>query len=229
MSLLLNIDTALDTAIISIAASGKVLGELLNSEQRDHGAFLQPAIQSLLEKTGVDITDIDAVAVSAGPGSYTGLRVGMASAKGLCVALNKPLIALGTLEIMASNAILHLPPSFETANLLYCPMIDARRMEVFTAIYDKNLNNLLVPDALIITDDAYGKWLLKNKICFFGNGSSKLLGVVNSSNAIFETFPNNSLAMSKLSFEKYKIGSFAGLAYVEPLYIKPFFSGQASR
>src|SRR5665647_1392282 len=106
MSIILNIDTAIDIAYISIAKDGEIVEAMSNTEKKDHGGFLQPAIQTLLKNTSISIKELDAIAISAGPGSYTGLRVGMASAKGLCYALNKPLIAIGTLEILAFSAIL---------------------------------------------------------------------------------------------------------------------------
>ena len=173
MSLILNIDTAITTASISISIDGNILGEAFNTEQRDHGAFIQPAIQSIAKNKGISLTELSAVAVVAGPGSYTGLRVGMASAKGLCYALGKPLITIGTLEMLAYQAISQANINQNDMPILFCPMIDARRMEVFTAVYDKNLNTILSPSALIIDKDSFANLLLNNKIIFFGDGADK--------------------------------------------------------
>jgi tRNA threonylcarbamoyladenosine biosynthesis protein TsaB len=180
MSYLLNIDTATSVAVVSIAKDGRVLHYLTNPSQKDHGAFVQIAVQQLLKKTELQIAAVDAVAVTAGPGSYTGLRVGMASAKGLCFALNKPLITLNTLAIFAKAAIDTVP---DPAALLYCPMIDARRMEVFTAVYTHTLKELLPPVALILNKDSFAAYLQTRTILFIGNGVEKWKPVCNHINS----------------------------------------------
>ena len=145
MSLILNIDTATEKAHVSLSNDAVILQSLYNESQKDHAGFLQPAILRLVKDAAVSLKNIDAVAVTAGPGSYTGLRVGMASAKGICYALQKPLIALNTLEVMAASALYH--PGIHAANPvdLFCPMIDARRMEVYTALYNRQLETILAP------------------------------------------------------------------------------------
>src|SRR6187399_3095526 len=136
MALILNIDTAVDVASLCLAKDEEVLSIARNESQKDHASWLHIAIKEIFEKNNSELTSVHAVAVTGGPGSYTGLRIGMATAKGICYALNKPLISLNTLLVMA-NAAKDVHNSFaESANLL-CPMIDARRMEVFTAIYTK--------------------------------------------------------------------------------------------
>ncbi len=225
MSLILQIDTALDTAIVSIAQNGNLLLELTNKDQKEHAGFLQPAIETIFQRVGLDLKAIDAIAVSAGPGSYTGLRVGMASAKGLAFALNKPLITIGTLEIITTNALIQANNSYPDNDAIYCPMIDARRMEVYTAIYDNKLNVLLEPSAMILAPDSFANWLLKNKICFFGNGATKFENISTHPNASFLLLSNNSLAMSKLALYKYISKEFADVAYSTPFYLKEFFSG----
>ncbi len=227
MSIILNIDTAIDTAHISIAKDGEVVAALSNTEQKDHGAFLQPAVKALLKNTAFSIQELDAIAISAGPGSYTGLRVGMASAKGLCYALNKPLITIGTLEILAFAAIMETSKEILAASSLYCPMIDARRMEVFTALYDSNLQPVSDPCAMILDENSFAYRLLKNKILFFGNGAKKWELIFNHENASFIPVLSNPLAMSKLAYKKYGHNDFADLAYSEPLYLKEFFGGPA--
>lgn len=228
MSLLLNIDTALDTACVSIAKDGRILQEAFNNNQKDHAAFLQPAIQLILKNASLTLQEIDAIAVIAGPGSYTGIRIGMASAKGLCFALNKPLITVGTLNVLAWQAINQLNINQIDTPTLFCPMIDARRMEVFTAVYDMALNAILLPRTVIIEKKSFTNLLLKNKIIFFGNGSAKWQQLCDDNNARFFELKNNPLYMSELSFKKYLKDEFADIAYTEPLYVKEFYSSFTS-
>jgi len=220
MSLILNIDTASETAHASLAKDGLILHSLSNESQKEHAAFLQTAIQQLTRPAGINLKDIDAVAVTAGPGSYTGLRVGMASAKGLCYALKRPLITISTLEVLAASAL----QLFETNNkgLLYCPMMDARRMEVFTAIYKQDLAIQLQPCAMILDELSFEKELAADKIVFFGSGSNKWKTVCKHPNAIFETVSILPESMSKSSHILFSEKKFTDLAYSEPLYLKEF-------
>ncbi|MES2849799.1 MAG: tRNA (adenosine(37)-N6)-threonylcarbamoyltransferase complex dimerization subunit type 1 TsaB [Bacteroidota bacterium] len=222
MSLIINIDSTSGTAVVNIADNGAVLFEETNAEQNNHAAFLQPAIQKLVKKTGINIREIDAVAVSHGPGSYTGLRVGMATAKGLCYALGKPLITVSQLEVLTKD-IIDNAGIFEE-DMLYCPMIDARRMEVFTALYDKYLSEALSPLALILDANSFCKFLLKNKVVFFGSGADKWQQLCKHENAFFTSIVNKGLALSRLAFEKFRKNELADLAYAEPLYIKEFYT-----
>ena len=225
MSVILNIDTATEIAHISLSKAGVILDSLTNADQKDHGSFLQPAIQQLLKNNFISIQELDAIALSAGPGSYTGLRVGMASAKGLCFALQKPLITISSLEIIAYAAILEAPLQTDSTEVLFCPMIDARRMEVFTALYSQQLEILLEPKAIIIEQDSFAKYLLENKIFFVGNGAAKWELICKNKNAFFSSNSSNLLAMNKLSFKKYENKDFTDLAYSEPSYLKEFFEG----
>jgi tRNA threonylcarbamoyladenosine biosynthesis protein TsaB len=224
MSLILNIDTAVNSATISIASDGHILGEAFNIEQKDQGAFIQPAIASIIKNTGIKLTDLNAVAVVAGPGSYTGLRVGMASAKGLCYALSKPLITIGTLELLAYQTINQLDINQNDLPTLFCPMVDARRMEVFTAVFDKDLNTILTPCAIVIDENSFANLLLNNKIIFSGNGSEKWKKISRQKNAHFFQPKNKTLYMNELSFKKCRKKDFSELAYTEPMYIKEFYS-----
>ena len=154
MSLILNIDTALDTASVCLAKDGTSLQLITNDNQKDHATWLHTAINEILKKGGYSISQLEAVAVSIGPGSYTGLRVGLASAKGFCYALRIPLIAVSTLEMMAVSVK-------EEASGLICPLIDARRMEVFTAIYDKELGEKSSPQTMIIDENSFASIIKK--------------------------------------------------------------------
>jgi len=218
MALILNIDTATETAQVSFAKDGIVLQALHNTAQKDHAAFLQTAIQQLTKTAVITLTAIDAVAVTAGPGSYTGLRVGMSSAKGLCYALNKPLIAINTLEVLAVDAI---QQSNDVATL-FCPMIDARRMEVFTALYNQDLTTALAPCAMVLDENSFAQQLKQHKIVFFGSGAFKWQAVCKHPNALFAVVSNPTSAMAYLSDSYFKKQSFADLAYSEPFYLKEF-------
>ncbi|MGC4101536.1 tRNA (adenosine(37)-N6)-threonylcarbamoyltransferase complex dimerization subunit type 1 TsaB [Ferruginibacter sp.] len=218
MSLLLNIDTATETAFVSIADKGLIIASQSNASQKDHAAFLQVAVRQLAQETGIHLSDIAAVAVAAGPGSYTGLRVGMSGAKGICYALNKPLITLNTLEILANGILLQN----DTPGTLLCPMIDARRMEVFTAVYDHSLNAVLDPCAMVLTEDSFKQLLQEHSIVFFGNGAAKWQQVCQHQNASFATVSNAAAAMAHLSHQYFTRQQFADLAYSEPFYLKEF-------
>jgi universal bacterial protein YeaZ len=222
MSLILNIDTTLENAQVSFAENGIVVSALTNNTQKDHASFLQHAIQQLIKTTGIELKNIDAIAVAAGPGSYTGLRVGMASAKGLCYALKKPLIALNTLEILTMSALEELEE--KDNELLFCPMIDARRMEVFTAIYQKDLTVVLPPCAMILHEKSLEQFISKSKILFFGNGSQKWKTICNHTNALFQEISNSPGCMAKLAHQYFSTGRFVDLAYSDPIYIKDFQS-----
>src|SRR6478672_12569660 len=148
MALILNIDTALDNAYISLAENKKGLRYGINETTKDHAAWMQTAIDKLIRESGFRMADLNAIGVSIGPGSYTGLRIGLSTAKGLCFALKIPLITVNTLEIMAFSAIQDMKThgnDLLTHDLLICPMIDARRMEVFTAVYSSALVEIYKP------------------------------------------------------------------------------------
>jgi len=215
MAYILNIDTALETASICLSNGGELIRFSENEKQRDHAAWLQPGIHQLLTGAGIQLKDLQAVAVSNGPGSYTGLRIGLSSAKGLCYALNIPLIAINTLDMMAAAAIQ------EKADL-FCPMIDARRMEVFTAVYDKESVRVVEPQALILNEGSFIDILETNTVLFFGNGSIKYKMLANSKNAIFKDIKTDAKSLINISYNRFRIKNFDSVAYTQPLYIKEF-------
>jgi tRNA threonylcarbamoyladenosine biosynthesis protein TsaB len=223
MSWILNIDTSLETATVMMTKSGVIVCSRKNENQKDHASFLEPAIQSLVKEAGIQLAQLSAIAVVYGPGSYTGLRVGMASAKGLCYALNKPLIVLSNLEILTLAAI---NESTADGSSLYCPMIDARRMEVYTSVYDKKLNVIIDPYALILEPGSYSDLLIKNSISFFGNGADKWKTLCSHKNARFVSVLKKDAAINQLSSQKLVQQSFTSIVYAEPLYIKEFYSTQ---
>lgn len=217
MSYILNIDTAIDSASICISKDDQLINVAVNKNQKDHAAWIQPAIKHLVASSGLSLREINAVAVSIGPGSYTGLRIGLSTAKGLCYALNIPLIAIGTLDMMAAAA------TQKNCDLI-CPMIDARRMEVFAAVYKKNLEKVISPAAILLDSNLFEDLLEKNTIIFFGNGSNKFRSVTNNPNALFDNIEINSSLLIKLSNNRLRISDFNNLAYTEPMYIKNFYT-----
>ncbi len=222
--MILNIDTSLEVAKVALSGSGIIVQEAENRNKKDHGAFLQPAIQSILQQASVKIAELDAVAVVSGPGSYTGLRVGMATAKGICYTIQKPLITITTLHLLAYQAILENRPMAEEG-YLFCPMIDARRMEVFTALYDKDLNLVEKESAQVLDQNSLSVKMINKKILFFGNGAKKWQEICFNKNAFFSGLESNVFFMCRLSFKKYQDKIFENLAYSEPFYVKEFYNG----
>jgi tRNA threonylcarbamoyladenosine biosynthesis protein TsaB len=222
MAILLHIDTAIENALVCLANDGEVMDELVNTNQKDHASFLQVAIKTLCDKNKIGLKDIDAVAVTEGPGSYTGLRVGMASAKGICYALKKPLILLNTLKVIAHAAISSSSAFAQNKNALICPMIDARRMEVFTAVYDNALNEVMPPCALILNEQSFEEILEKNLVLFIGNGAKKINVLNKHFNILTDEINISAKSLSHLAYQSYINQQFTNLAYSEPFYIKPF-------
>lgn len=220
MVYILNIHTATETAIINLTKDEKVMGTFINYDTRQHASLLHTAIGELLQKNNIDIKKLNAVGVSAGPGSYTGMRVGLATAKGLCYALNIPLITFNSLELMALSAV----NLIKDDNALYCPMIDARRMEVFTAVYNYTLQELIPPSAIILDENSFNDILNSNKIYFSGSGIDKFKNITKSVNSFFINEPISSESLATISWEKYKQNDFENIPYAKPLYIKYFFT-----
>jgi tRNA threonylcarbamoyladenosine biosynthesis protein TsaB len=229
MALILNIDTALDMAYVSLAENENGLRYAINETTKDHATWIQSAISSLFKDSGKKINDLSAVGVSIGPGSYTGLRIGLSTAKGLCFALKLPLITINTLEIMAFSAIQDIPkkgPGPGTGDLLICPMIDARRMEIFTAVYNSSLAEIYKPHSRILDALTFDELLRRQKMLFLGNGSIKFQQVCQNANAIFKKLALNPFTLSALTYKNFIGNNFATLAYAEPLYLKEFFTKQ---
>lgn len=217
MAFLLHIDTALETASVCLSDNEKVISLALNEKQKDHAAWLHPAILDLAQEAGIGIRDLEAIGISIGPGSYTGLRIGLSAAKGLCYALNIPLITVGTLDMMAH--------AIEENNAdLICPLIDARRMEVFVAVYNKSWQKIVQPSALIVDNNSFSNLLLTYKIAFCGNGSSKLQSVLCHDNAMFIQCNATASHLASIVYDNWMKKEFANLAYTEPFYIKEFYT-----
>jgi len=217
VNLILNIDTALETASICLAQDGHPIAYSANHSQKDHAPWLHSAIKKLFVSQNILLAELSAIAVSEGPGSYTGLRVGMSTAKGLCYALNKPLITINTLKMMAYAA------QNEGTEFL-APMIDARRMEVFTAIYSRSLTEIISPTNKILDSSTFMNIIDQHTVTFFGNGSEKFKALISHKNAIFKGIDTNATHMIELSKQKDLQKNYADLAYSEPYYGKEFHS-----
>lgn len=216
---ILQINTALQEASVSISADGNSLVEKTNPAQQEHAGFLQPAIADLLKSLNLSLNEMNAVAVVNGPGSYTGLRVGLSAAKGICYAKNIPLILINTLDWLAMCNLSHVTD-------LICPMIDARRMEVFTAVYNNSLQMVMPPQARILEPDDFQDQFQHRSIHFIGDGAAKWKTICNHPHAVFPDWKTDAGSLAALSFRAYGNKGFADLAYCEPFYTKDFHSTQ---
>lgn len=223
MAVLLHIDTSIETASIALSSDKQILHVERNKNIRDHASWIHVAIQSLLSQCDKKVTDLSAVAVVEGPGSYTGLRVGMATAKGLCFSLGIPMITESSLRLMAFAAISNHEAGSEP-NVVFIPMIDARRMEVFTAGYDLHLNEVLSPSAVVLESTSFDHLAKNNRLVFFGNGSKKFQDIVSHDEFRFIHAQHDAGDLVPLAFQKFRGGDFADLAYSEPAYLKEFYT-----
>ena len=216
MVYILNIHTATETAIINLMKNEKVLATFTNTETREHAAFLHTAIKELLQLHAIDLKDLDAIGVTSGPGSYTGIRIGLATVKGLCYALKIPLITYNSLEVMAVSAVNFA----KDTDAFYCPMIDARRMEVYTAVYNYDLKEIISPSAIILSEALFAEIPACNKIFFSGSGSNKFQKISKYTNAVFLTHEITTESFAKIAWKKYSKNDFVNVPYAQPLYIK---------
>ncbi len=221
--MILSIDTS--TSVCSIALHDKEKQLLLyNTEltiDRAHSSALTQLIESCWEITQTDAHQLSAVAVASGPGSYTGLRIGAAVAKGICYGAKKPLIAIPTLLCMAQKALQYA--KVKSTDTLLCPMIDARRMEVYTAIFNQNLKEVEKTQAKVIDETAFGETLQKYPVLFFGDGADKCKETIRHENAFFlEEVHPNAKEVGELAIQKFNKNEFEDTAYFEPFYLKNF-------
>lgn len=216
MALILNIETATKNCSVSLAKDGKtiVLKEL-NDGAYSHAEKLHQFIEEVVKEAGVELSDLNAVAVSKGPGSYTGLRIGVSAVKGLCFALDVPLISIHTLTAL-SHAI-------SITEGFIIPLLDARRMEVYSSVFNEKNELIRNVQAEIITDSSFEEYLSQHKCYFLGDGAEKCKEILNNTNANFigDKFPSAN-EMSELSFVKFKNSDFEDVAYFEPFYLKEF-------
>jgi len=202
-----------------------------SDEPKSHAGTVTKFIQQVMDESNLKLSQIDAVSISKGPGSYTGLRIGTATAKGLCYALNKPLIAINTLQSMTSYLLnfykpetLNFNPDSYRDQTFFSPLIDARRMEVYTALFDNSLNEISETKAEIITENSFAELLNENKILFFGDGVVKCKQILsaNSNAGFVEGFKTSARGIISLSEKFFAENKFEDIAYFEPFYLKDF-------
>ena len=218
---LLNIETSTKACSVALFNGNKLLScKEQVTDKFSHSEKLFLYISEVIKEANINFSQLKAIAISMGPGSYTGLRIGVSAAKGLCYALDIPLVSVSTLQSMAYGISRN-----EKADL-YCPMIDARRMEVYSAFYDSDNNIVREICADIIDKNSYKKELA-NKVIFFGDGSEKIDTTIINNNAIFISgFHPSARFLGPLSYIKFLAGDFEDTAYFEPYYLKDFVAGK---
>lgn len=227
MALILNIETATTVCSVCLSDGDKLVGIRETRDHNSHSRVVAVFIEEILKESGIDRRKLDAVAVSKGPGSYTGLRIGVSTAKGLCYGLDIPMIGVSTLEAMAlgikqrsSTHKLNLP-------VLFVPMIDARRMEVYTALFDQNLSPLRETTAEIITGDSFADLLSCHHLIIAGDGAGKCRSTLVHPNITYlDDFETSSLYMVSKANALFESGIFENTAYFEPFYLKDFIAGK---
>lgn len=219
MAVILCLETATTNCSVGIAKDGKLLAiKEDNSKGYSHAEKLHVFINEILRETNLSVDELDAVAVSKGPGSYTGLRIGVSTAKGLCFSLDIPLISVPTLDLLAEQ--------LDEENGFIISMLDARRMEVYSAVYDAELNQVRETKAEVLDENSFAGYLENSKVHFIGNGVAKFEDICENPNAVFhkQKFPS-AKEMAKIAELKYKKSDTEDVAYFEPYYLKDFIAG----
>ena len=219
--ILLFFETATEICSVSLSKGDEIVASVCSHKGNSHTENLFPFIEQVLAKGKCKISEIEGVVLSVGPGSYTGLRIGASAAKGICYALNIPLIGISTLQSIVFGA---MSQQKKEQNVLYCPMIDARRMEVFTALFDKNGEAVTEVESKIMDEYAFASELENHVIYFCGNGMLKCRPILQHPNARFTDAPLNSLNMLLPALVKYKNRQFEDIAYFEPFYLKEYIA-----
>jgi tRNA threonylcarbamoyladenosine biosynthesis protein TsaB len=225
MTKILHIETATQICSVALSENDTVIAEKSSNEKNAHSRVLTVFIDELLKSNGLSPQELDAVAVSMGPGSYTGLRIGVSTAKGLCYSLDKPLIAVSTLQAMAKG--MEIKAGKQSTETLFCPMIDARRMEVYSAIFDQSNNQTREILAEVIDENSFAGQLQTHQIIFAGDGAEKCKHLLSSNpNASFlDNFVPSAEYMAATALEKFGKRNFEDVAYFEPFYLKDFIAG----
>lgn len=228
MALIINLETSTQTCSVALVSDGSILGLRESHEDKSHAGRLTLFIEDLLQTSSLKATDLDAIAVSRGPGSYTGLRIGVSTAKGLAYALDRPLIGVDTLAALTTGALERKEVyelTVEHGNVLFCPMIDARRMEVYTATFDPEGREVEPVNAKIIDGNSYSGLLEKHTLVFFGNGSGKCRKEISHPDAVFiEEITCSAAFMAFHSEKSFRQEIFENVAYFEPSYLKDFIA-----
>lgn len=226
MALILSIETGTDICSVALSNDGELMALRESSEDRDHAKKVALFVDELLKETGVQPADLDAIAVGKGPGSYTGLRIGVSFAKGMCYALNIPLIAIGSLDALVQVAredydagIIDVEEGDWNSSSL-CPMVDARRMEVYTQIFDTNGTPHTDVSAEIISEESFSDIRTNGKLIIFGNGAEKCCEVL--PDAIYVSVTPSARGIVTLAEQAFRNNQFEDIAYFEPFYLKDF-------
>jgi len=221
MSRILCVDTSSFICSVSVFENLSLISSNSTEVEKSHSKLLIQLIDQSLKDAKIKINEVDAFAVSMGPGSYTGLRIGVSTIKGLCYSLEKPLISINTLEILSKSALNHIN---NYNDFFICPMIDARRMEVFIKMLDNDFNEVEKDKALILDDKSFNDFGGGKLIYFFGDGSNKFQKITNNKNFHFiDNIISSSKHMGELANIKYENNQFENLTTFEPFYIKDFF------
>lgn len=222
-SFILNIETTTKNCSVSLSKSGKLIAlKEINDGGYSHAENLHPFIDLLLQETQLDYKDLAAIAVSKGPGSYTGLRIGVSAAKGLCFALEIPLISMDTLEALSHKV--------HTDSGVIIPILDARRMEVYQAVFSCKHKAITATEAVVVDKDTYNALLIRGNVTFIGDAVEKVKGILEHPNAIFidNEFPS-AREMTSLSYQKFQQNDFEDVAYFEPYYLKDFIAVKSTK
>ncbi len=218
MSLILSLETSTEVGSVALHKDGELLTTSEVHIQYSHASMLAVLISQVLSNAGIAVKQLDAVAITSGPGSYTGLRIGTSTAKGLCFALDIPLLAIGSLTLMAYQVA-----KYTAGDTLLCPMIDARRMEVYCLVTNRYQDELQAVQPVIIEPDSFASFLSEHKVLFFGNGASKCKAVIDSPQAMFlDGIVPQASHLGAMAFKKYKENDFEDLLNFEPNYLKEF-------
>lgn len=228
MPLLLALETSATVCSVALYKGAALLGASELQIEKSHSSHITVMISQLLENCGVELKQLSAVAVSGGPGSYTGLRIGSSTAKGLCYSLDIPLLEVSTLYGLALQAIQAVPNS---QDYLFCPMVDARRMEVYTCLLNSNLEEQLPIEPVILDEETFRAQLESQPIAFFGNGAAKFKKLKSSiPNALFiDSIQPSAKSIGQLALEKYERKAFEDVAYYEPFYLKDVYITSPSK
>jgi tRNA threonylcarbamoyladenosine biosynthesis protein TsaB len=229
MAVILHIETATSLCSVALSINGAVKSYRETFEEKSHAANLTGFIEDVLQEAGLKFSDLNAVSVGKGPGSYTGLRIGVSTAKGLCYGAGLPLIATSTLKILALQLLSGSHPEvseyINKAKVILCPMIDARRMEVFSCLFSARGDEITEVTAQIIENDSFIDLLNENTMIFFGSGMQKCRNLITHPNAVFcEHVVPHASSLAQIAEEKYLQGDFENIAYFEPFYLKDFIA-----
>ena len=226
MALLLCIETGTDTCSVALARNGKLISLRENTDERNHARDLGVFVDEILRENNLDPEELDGVALGQGPGSYTGLRIGAALAKGLCYGLQIPLVAVNSLEALTSVALENYEAGIlEIDNIdeaAFCPMIDARRMEVYAQVFDSRLHPLTAPDAYVVGPDSFAEWIGRGEFLIFGNGAAKCVETLNHPHVKYAEVNASAAGLVRLAQKAFDAGRFEDIAYFEPFYLKDF-------